>query len=66
MSSRRPSSGRPAVPKRSADSKGSETRKKDSDLEYECKAAYLTVLEDTSDDINSKKQLRSGKKAISF
>ena len=62
MSSRRPTSGRPAVAKRSSipDSKTNGSAHREDDHMYECKAAYLCIMDDLSDDITSKNQLYEG------
>lgn len=66
MTSKRPSSARPTPARRSSSSERrtsiSETpRKKHEDLEYECKVAYVMVLEDVKEEVTSRTQLRNCK-----
>ena len=37
------------------------SRKKSDDLHYECKAAFLVIVDDLNEEITSKDQLRNGK-----
>ena len=58
MASRRPGSARPHVAQRTTTGRGSRSRRdEEEDLEYECKACYLVILDDLDDEINSKEQL---------
>ena len=60
MSSKRPSSARP-VPARRSGSGDRSARKKDEGFIFDCKAAYLVVFDELSDNIKSKEKLMQGR-----
>ena len=64
MSSKRPTSARPTPARRSGSADRANVHdtptKKNDDILYECRAAFLVDHEDVTDNITSREQLRAG------